>query len=306
MAWIILCGIDRSGKSTVAELYKQQGYEVVHMSAPDKKYKEKGYSGPSYLDDVLDMLMQYDGKDVVWDRSWYGELIWPHVYGREPSLSEDDIEVLQEFEDRNQVSRILMVDPDQAGHWKRCVNNKEPLTQAQFRLAGSLYTKLAHKYNFVPKQLSDFSDKFTKSKTEDAQPVSDTNADKRSPQAESLGKDGALSSSTDATANKALHEKGSGLERLEKANAISAVLSKRIIKQRGDSYDELEGEITHFLKGRLDELLGGKKAMVSPSFAEEEVQILKMFCQRLKEKEKAIQTPTPIPRPSNGQLLRKS
>jgi hypothetical protein len=287
--FVICEGIDRSGKSTLAELYKAQGYEVVHMSAPDKKYNEPGYAGPSYLDDLLDMLMQYDGKDVVWDRSWYGELIWPHVYGRKPMLSEDDIEVLQEFEERNQVSRILMIDPDQAGHWKRCVDNKEPLTQAQFRLAGSLYTKLAHKYNFVPKQLSDFSDKFTKSKTEYVQPVSDANTDKRASSTESLGKDEIHSGPTDVAVNKTLHEKGSGLERLEKANAISAVLSRRIIKQRGESYDELEGEITNFLKGRLDELLGGNKPKQS-SLSETEVQVLKLLAQRFIEKDKVPAT----------------
>jgi len=94
LAWIILEGLDRTGKSTVAELYKKQGYEVVHMSAPNKKYKEDGYAGPLYIDEVLDMYMQYDGQDVIFDRSPYGEAVWPHVYGRPPMLDEDDFEVL--------------------------------------------------------------------------------------------------------------------------------------------------------------------------------------------------------------------
>ena len=46
--WIILEGLDRTGKSSVADYYRQQGYEVVHMSAPDKKYSQSGYTGPSY------------------------------------------------------------------------------------------------------------------------------------------------------------------------------------------------------------------------------------------------------------------
>jgi len=306
MSWLIIEGIDRSGKSTIAALYKEQGYDLVHMSAPDKKYKQPGYSGPSYLDDMLDVYMQYDGKDVVFDRSIYGECVWPHVYGREPSLTEDDIEILQEFEDRNQTSRILMVDLDQAGHWKRCVDNNEPLTQSQFRLAHNLYTKLAHKYNFVPKQLSDFNHELSKSKNQNDQSISsaDTETAKNKPPVaagKSINDPGTDSSSP----NKTVHEKGSGLEKLEKANAISAVLSKRLIKQRGESFDELEGEVTDFLKRRLEELLGINK-ITSPSFLPEEVEILKMFCQRLKEKEKATQTPTPIPRPSVGQLLRKS
>jgi hypothetical protein len=283
--FIICEGIDCSGKSTLAELYKAQGYEVVHMSAPDKKYNEPGYSGPSYLDDVLDMLMQYDGKDVFWDRSWYGECIWPHIYGRKPSLSEEDIEVLQEFEERNQASRILMIDPDQAGHWKRCVDNNEPLTHPQFRLAATLYTKLAHKYNFVPKQLSDFNVEIKKSKTEDVKPVSGADTDIRTSAVESTREDVNASSISGVATVKLTNQKISGLDKLEKANAISAVLSKRIIKQRGDAFDELEGEVTDFLKRRLEHLLGGKENS-SPSLSETEVQILKLLAQRFLEKDK--------------------
>jgi hypothetical protein len=286
MSWLIIEGIDRSGKSTVAELYKAQGYEVVHMTAPNKKYKEEGYAGPSYLDDLLDILMQHDGKDVFWDRSWFGELIWPHVYGREPMLSEEDIEVLQEFEERNQVSRILMVDPDTAGHWKRCVDNKEPLIQSQFRLANSLYAKLAHKYNFAPKQLSDYGNLFKKTKTETMESIGIIDNEVREDGQTTLaGKSISDINSNNPTLNKIVYEKISSLDKLEKANAISAILSKRIIKQRGSAFDELEGEVTLFLKRRLEELLGGKKEQSALSFADEEVQILKIFCQRLKEKE---------------------
>ena len=67
MAWIQVEGVDRSGKSSVAEMYKTQGYEVVHMDAPDKKYFIPGYSGPSYLEEMVDMYTKYSGKDVVFD-----------------------------------------------------------------------------------------------------------------------------------------------------------------------------------------------------------------------------------------------
>jgi polyphosphate kinase 2 (PPK2 family) len=117
--FIIIEGIDRSGKSTIAELYKKNGYKIIHMSAPNKKYKQPGYSGPSYLDEILDIYMEHDGQDVVFDRSAYGEFIWPHVYGRESTLSEDDMEILQEFEERNETLKILMTDPDTEAHWKR-------------------------------------------------------------------------------------------------------------------------------------------------------------------------------------------
>lgn len=284
MSFIILEGIDRSGKSSVAELYKSQGYEYVHMSAPDKKYTEPGYSGPSYLDELMELIMSYDGKDVIFDRSWYGECVWPFVYGRDPLLSEEDIEILQEFENRNDTQRILMVDPDTAAHWKRCVDNNEPLNQAQFRIAGSLYTKMAHKYNFAPRQLSDFNIK-PKNQVNATSPGeqtggADTSGPKEAtkPTTESRTTNGTLITQD----HKALEI--SGLDRLEKANAISAILSKRIIKQRGDAFDSIEGEITNFLKGRLEELLGGQKKD-TPSFSETEVQVLKLLCKRFMDKD---------------------
>jgi len=91
MAWIFIEGLDRTGKTTVSELYKKQGYEVVHFSAPSKKYKVAGYAGPSYIDDIMEMYLSLDGKDVVFDRSSYGELVWPKVYGREPELNLEDL-----------------------------------------------------------------------------------------------------------------------------------------------------------------------------------------------------------------------
>lgn len=305
--FIIIEGIDRSGKSTVAELYKKNGYKVIHMSAPNKKYKQPGYSGPSYLDEILDIYMEHDGQDVIFDRSAYGEFIWPHVYGRESTLSEDDMEILQEFEERNGALKILMTDPDTEAHWKRCVDNNEPLTYPQFRLANNLYTKLAHKYNFVPKQLSDFNHDVNKLKTKNDQQIS--NADIEVPEntkTNNLRKDIITSNIGIVTNTKTIHEKNSGFERLEKANAISAVLSKRLIKQRGDAFDELEGEVTDFLKGRLEELLGSKKAS-NVSFAEEEVEILKIFCKRLIEKEKESQSvQTNVGRkPINTQPIRR-
>jgi hypothetical protein len=251
--------------------------------------------------------MEHDGQDVVFDRSAYGEFIWPHVYGRESTLSEDDMEILQEFEERNETLKILMTDPDTEAHWKRCVDNNEPLTYPQFRLANNLYTKLAHKYNFVPKQLSDFNHDINKLKTKNDQQISNVDIEvPENTKTNNLRKD-IITSNIGIVANtKTIHEKNSGFERLEKANAISAVLSKRLIKQRGDAFDELEGEVTDFLKGRLEELLGSKKA-ANVSFAEEEVEILKIFCKRLIEKEKESQNiQTNIGRkPINTQPIRR-
>jgi hypothetical protein len=228
--------------------------------------------------------MEQDGKDIVWDRSWYGELIWPHVYGRDPLLSDDDIEVLREFEERNNTQRILMVDPDTAGHWKRCVDNNEPLNQAQFRIAGTLYTKLAHKYNFIPKQLSDFN---VTPKNKTATPTvneqtSNFNTEIPKETSNMVGESPTPTNTNSSQDHKPLAI--SGLDRLEKANAISAILSKRIIKQRGDAFDAIEGEVTNFLKGRLEDLLGSSKKS-DTEFSDTEVQVLKLLCKRFIEKD---------------------
>ena len=295
MTWVILCGIDRSGKSSVADLYRSQNYDVIHMSSPDKKYSAPGYSGPSYLDDTMDLLMKYDGKDVIWDRSWYGELIWPHVYGRKPLLSEEDIEVLQEFEDRNQVSRILLTDHDTAAHWKRCVDNNEPLNQSQFRIAGSLYQKLVQKYDFVQKQLGDFHDIHRQTEAADNKSISDSSVTlRKNENTNKIGESKIISTSTITKNSDNISQKAAGLEKLEKANAISAVLSKRLIKQRGGAYEELESEVAEFLTRRLEELLGTNKPKV-PSLSDEEVQVLKMLYQRFTEKDKTAVQPTKQP-----------
>lgn len=284
MSFIVLEGLDRTGKSTVAELYKKQGYEVVHLSAPDKKYTQDGYAGPSYLDDLLELIMQYDGKDVVWDRSWYGEFVWPHVYGRAPMLTEDDIEVLQEFEDRNNTQRILMIDPNTQAHWERCVANSEPLNQHQFKVASALFNKMAHKYNFIPQQLGDF----------DEQAVAagkDTDTPKEE-EANSLGTnkvtelDSAVANNNDTGAPEVkVQEAGKTeeQEKLEKANAINSILSKRIVRQKGVVFDRLETDIKVFLQQQLSVLLGSNSS--TSSLSDEEVQILKLYCQRIKDKQ---------------------
>lgn len=277
MAWVVLEGLDRTGKSTVAELYKKQGYEVVHMSAPSKKYREPGYSGPSYMDDILDQLMKYDNKDVIFDRSWYGELVWPYIYNRDPALNEDDFDLIMEFEDRNQVERILMIDPNTSEHWARCVANKEPLNINQFKIAGTLFNKLAHKYGFAPKELKDFKNVEAKDNKQPSPLVKQEEPLKKG-QAEAAVP--VASSSVSATVQ--ILQQEDELDKLEKANAIRDIITKRILKQKGGAFDKLEDDLKAFLKNKLSEIFSEQSQKVSLS--EDEITILKLYCQQLKEK----------------------
>lgn len=283
MAWVILEGVDRSGKSSVAEYYKQQGYTIVHMLAPRKEFLQPGYSGPSYMDEMLDMYLTYDGQNIIFDRSIYGETVWPYVYGRKPQLTDDDIEVLREFEDRNEVRRILMIDTDKSAHWKRCVDNKEPLNYGQFMQAGALYSKMAHKYNFIINELKDFDSikrdvKHAEIAAKDAQPVNS-----------SITQEGSLTERTSETNTNSINpvdsqtSDDSELVKLEQANAIKDILSKRILKQKGGAFDQLEDSMRSFLKTQLSSIFNKEDS--KNKLNDDEVAMLKLMCQRIRAKE---------------------
>ena len=268
MAFIVLEGIDRSGKSTVAEIYKKKGYEIIHLSAPDKKYSTPGYTGPSYLDDLLEFVISKSGRNIVFDRSWYGELTWSAVYGRTPQLTPDDIDIFREIEEQNQTTRILMMDPNLDAHWQRCVASKESLTKPQFVLAKRLYDSMAHKYGFEIKQLSDFVGDIDAKVTTTSTPVPATPV---------------AATCTDSVPEDKRPSKTEEQVKLERANAINRVLSKPILKFEGTVYDHLEGEIRGFLNDRLGELFSGKKTQM---LSQEDVTIVKEFVKILKDKKK--------------------
>lgn len=276
MAIILLEGLDRTGKSTVAKEFKDQGYEVIHMSAPPKELSQPGYVGPSYLDMMVDLLQSCVTKDVVLDRTHYGELIWPNIYGRRPQLSEEDFEILREIEETAGVQRILMHDPNVEAHWQRCVENKEPLTRAQFLKARQLYDRMADKYGFEKKTLNDFTP--TKNPSEGVLAKSDSTSSKwDTHSAGSTGDNKARVHSVGVSNGRTTEQ-----VKLEQANAINEILSRRLIKSKGPVYDELETEVRHFLQDKLGKIFGENK---TNELTPDEIIILKAFCRRLKEKE---------------------
>lgn len=265
--FILLEGLDRSGKSTVAEFYKKQGYDVVHMSAPSKKYIQPGYAGPSYLDDCVALYMKYNGKNVIFDRTVYGETLWPHVYSRDPQLSEDDLEILREIEDSNDAQRIYMYDTDREAHWRRCVDNNEPLNRGQFVLAYKLYDKLVKDHGFQRKTLKDFDVAIVE------QP--------KLPKPAEVNKEAVpVSSNPVSTESSVVTNYLNAAEKLEQANAINDLLGGRIIKKRSEIYDTLEGEIRTFLTTKLNKLLGNPVN----DLTDEELFVLKSMAKRLLEK----------------------
>ncbi len=277
MAWIILEGLDRTGKSTVANLYKNKGYQVIHMSAPSKEYLKPGYVGPSYVDEILEMYLKYTGADVVFDRSVYGEFVWPEVYGRKAAISDEDMEALQDIEAQNLTQHILLYDPDVASHWQRCVENKEPMTKEQFKLAGALFDKMATQYGFARKRMQDFG---AYPEKRAAAPNDTSQVHEKRTQAPD---DNSTTVVTVTSANPApvITPALNPQEKLAKANAISEILAKRILKKSGDEFDALENDIRGFLQDRLSTILGDR---VEKRLSDDEVDILKLYCQQIRKK----------------------
>lgn len=285
MTWVILCGLDRTGKSTVAKYYETLGYEIIHFSAPDKKFSKPGYSGPSYCDTIVELLVSKSGKDVVFDRSWYGESIWSAVYRRLPLLNDEDLELLREFEEQNSTTRILMHDPDKDAHWQRCVDNKEPLDGSQFLSARAMYYEMGKKYGFELKTIKDFEDE-SQSLEKNTHDVIDINDVERF----SSGSRSSPSHDKPSIKVKADREVSILLTpeqlKLAQANAINEVLSKRIVKSKGEAFDSIESKIRSFLNQELGTLLGNQSKTPEPKlpFSKDEVDFLKALVTRAKEK----------------------
>jgi thymidylate kinase len=263
MALIILEGLDRTGKSSVAQMFERQGYEIMHISAPTK-----GTTADQYVGEWVDLLTGIQGRDIVLDRSHYGELVWPQVYGRAALLNDEAIEILREIEANMEITRILMFDHDSAAHWQRCVDNNEPLTKPQFVKARALFSNMADKYGFERKQLKDFPDAVQALPNDKSQKNPASTNETPAASTEAVGSD---------------KTKTREQQKLERANIINDVLSRRIIKGKGAAYDEVERAVRHFLNQELGKILGSTTN--TPGLTNEEVELLKFFCQRLKEKE---------------------
>lgn len=122
---IVLEGLDKTGKSTVAEHFrKKERFEYIHMTAP-----AQWHTPQSYMTEMLHLIASTSGKNVVIDRSWYGELVWPNVFYRTPLLSYSDADALTSVArtvHRGQIELFYMYDPDHDAHLARISKFAEP------------------------------------------------------------------------------------------------------------------------------------------------------------------------------------
>jgi hypothetical protein len=218
-----------------------------------------------FLEEQMQLVAGAASKNIVLDRSYYGELVWPQVYGRESLLTDENLEALRELEVSVGTTRILMYDRDVEAHWKRCVDNNEPMTKPQFVRARTLFSAMADKHGFQRRTLADFPEvqiipQEVKPKSVEVQ---------SSPQP------------TIAPTQKLTNEQ----IKLETANAINEILSKRIIKQKGQLFDKIELNLRTYLNTELGKILGTKTENTIGQFSSEEVELLRFFCKKLKEKQ---------------------
>lgn len=300
--WIFLEGLDRTGKSTVAEKLKAQGFQVVHMSAPDKKYMQEGYTGPSYFEDIVQMYMGYSGQDVLFDRTVYGEKIWPQIYGRPAQLELDDFDYLKDIEEQNGVHYILMHDVNVDAHWQRCIENKEPLTKQQFLAARAMFDILEKQNGFKKFQLGDFktgipfdvgevvptaTESTVSSSSDDILSSSSARSEllRKAKNDEQVGEGHGASNipvpSSDNRQTSKGPTKSAEQLKLEKANAINSVLASRIIKKKGEEYEIIEQGIRDFLNKELSKLFGDGDI---EELDQQDVLILKRYCEQIKSK----------------------
>lgn len=282
MALVILEGLDRTGKSTVAKYFETLGFEKIHMSAPPK-----GTTSDQYLQEIIDLVSSASTRDIVLDRSHYGELVWPQIYNRKALLTEDDIEAIREVEQSVGVQRIWMTDDDLKGHWQRCVDNKEPLDKAQFTRARGLFSSMAQQYDFEKVTLQTFTKQFP-----DIQKIIDDGKteqlENRTLQVTSSGGQSTttevdLSGAPVSSTSTKYPGKSPEQHKLEVANAINEILSKKILKTKNQVYDDIEAEMRHFLNTKLGKLLGGTTSS-ELSLTQEEIKFYKLMYKRANDK----------------------
>lgn len=249
------------------------------MSAPPK-----GTISDDYLNEMAELLTSAANKDICLDRTHYGELVWPEIYGRKPLLDEEQVEMLREIEESVGVQRIWMTDNAIEAHWKRCVDNKEPLTKVQFTRARALYSTVAHQYGFEAITLGAFVKKFPDAQEIiDKQKASDLETKTLTVATTSVVAELDLSGPTNNTTPiKYGIGKSPEQHKLEVANVINDILSKPILKGKGNAYNDIEAELRNFLNTKLGKLLGGTSSELT--LTQEEIKFYKAMHVRANSK----------------------
>jgi thymidylate kinase len=130
---IILEGCDGTGKTTLGKkLAEKYGLDYVHINRDD----------PTSFDFYYETMRK---TNVIWDRHFIGEMIYPGIFNREPSLRMSQFEeLLLQSKKRNVIVLILVAETsvlqknNQRDEYEEVVNNLR-LINGQFIALGEIY-----------------------------------------------------------------------------------------------------------------------------------------------------------------------
>lgn len=115
---IIIEGADGAGKTTLAQKIKDQtGYLMMHRTQPKTEEDKK-----RMMDEYMQVIKA--GKNCIFDRSWYSEMVYGPVM-RDESV----ITYLQMYELERMLAKhgalVIYCTAPEATLWKRCLKRGE-------------------------------------------------------------------------------------------------------------------------------------------------------------------------------------
>ncbi len=139
---VILCGADRTGKTTLAEEFKKEGYEYIHFNPP------KGSPYQEYLSFAEELPVC---ENLLVDRYMYCEFPYSDHYCRETDMTVKkmkEIESLLKIHAENAV--VVYCATDLWSNWERIQeeNKKEFETIQELARLRTIYTEILNQSTF--------------------------------------------------------------------------------------------------------------------------------------------------------------
>lgn len=148
---IIIEGVDRIGKTTLAKkIAKKYKLDYVHMNIDDPK-------------DLKFYKQTLRKTNVIYDRHFIGEMIYPSVFNRKKQLSVEEFEKLMQFCYGEEIKVIILYSDDHELLNKRMRRERYKQVRLQYQLINNAFYTIG-KDNPEYINLLNVSDKEFKSK----------------------------------------------------------------------------------------------------------------------------------------------